>query len=879
MMVQAPEEVGEITTDTQDTPIFTEPSSSQPQRKHKSRRKQKKEAEVSQDKPPIEEHIPTHSHDPLLSVSPMIYTSCIKQFWTSAKVKTVNKDVRLQALLDGKEVIINEASIRRDLRLDDVEGTACLPDAAIFEEMERMGYEKPSQKLTFYKVLFSPQWKFLIHTTLMMKNLEVGAKFYMFPRFVQVFVNHQLGDMSHHKMIFVNPSLTKKVFTNMKRVGTGFSGAITPLFETMMVQAPEEVGEITTDTQDTPIFTEPSSSQSQRKHKSRRKQKKEAEVSQDEPPTEEHIPTHSYDPLLSGEDRLQLNELMEICTKLSDRVLSLEQINTNQAAEIKKLKKRVKKLKGKKKKRTHRLKRLFKVGLSARIISSDEKGLDDQEDASKQGRIAEIDANEDLSLINETAQDQGRMNKEDLFRINDLDGDEVVVDISAGEKEEQSEKVAKKEVSTADPITITVTSVSTRPKGKGIIMQEPFKTPSLKPIVYSQQPLQPKDKGKAKMVEPERPLKKKEQIMMDEQISRDLEAQTQGDLEEEKRIAKKTKEEANIAMIVEWYNTHAMMDADYELAAKLQEEERGELSNEEKSKAITPLFETMMVQAPEEVGEIATDTQHTHILTQLSSSQPQRKNKSRRKQRKVLSLEQINTNQAAKIEKLKKRVKKLEGKKKKRTHGLKRLYKIDADKDLFLFNETAQDHGRMNEKDLFGVNNLDGDEVVVDISVGEKEEQSQKVAEKDVSTVDPVTTIGEVITTADVEVSAALTTRTKTNDELTLAQTLIEIKVAKTKALTTTATTVTAVSTRPKEKGIIKQDSSETPSPKPILSFQQPSQHNDKGKAKMVEPERPLKRKEHVMMDEQIARDLEAQMQADLEEEQRIAKQRKKKPT
>nr|GEX77749.1 hypothetical protein [Tanacetum cinerariifolium] len=232
----------------------------------------------------------------------------------------------------------------------------------------------------------------------------------------------------------------------------------------------------------------------------------------------------------------------------------------------------------------------------------------------------------------------------------------------------------------------------------------------------------------------------------------------------------------------------------------------------------------MMVQAPEEVGEIATDTQHTPILTQLSSSQPQRKNKSRRKQRKVLSLEQINTNQAAKIEKLKKRVKKLKGKKKKRTHGLKRLY-------------------------------------------------------KEVSTADPVTTVGEVITTADVEVSAALTTRTTTNDELTLAQTLIEIKVAKTKALTTTATTITAVSTRPKEKGIIKQEPSETPSPKPILSSQQPSQHNDKGKAKMVEPERPLKRKEHIMMDEQIARDLEAQMQADLEEEQRIAKQRKKKPT
>nr|GEY70912.1 syntaxin-related protein KNOLLE [Tanacetum cinerariifolium] len=51
-------------------------------------------------------------------------------------------------------------------------------------------------------------------------------------------------------------------------------------------------------------------------------------------------------------------------------------------------------------------------------------------------RIAEIDADEDLSLINEIAQDQGRMNDQDMFGVSDLDGDEVVVDVSAGEKEE-----------------------------------------------------------------------------------------------------------------------------------------------------------------------------------------------------------------------------------------------------------------------------------------------------------------------------------------------------------------------------------------------------------------------------------------------------------
>nr|GEZ42522.1 hypothetical protein [Tanacetum cinerariifolium] len=117
------------------------------------------------------------------------------------------------------------------------------------------------------------------------------------------------------------------------------------------------------------------------------------EVPHTEPQAEERVPTPFHDPLPSGDDRLQLNELTDICTKLSDRVLSLEQTKTNQAVEIEKLKKRVKKLEGKKKKkkkkRTHGLKRLYK------------------EDASKQGRIAEIDANEDLFLIDETAQDQG----------------------------------------------------------------------------------------------------------------------------------------------------------------------------------------------------------------------------------------------------------------------------------------------------------------------------------------------------------------------------------------------------------------------------------------------------------------------------------------
>ncbi|GKE53543.1 hypothetical protein Tco_1488699 [Tanacetum coccineum] len=72
-----------------------------------------------------------------LTVNPTIYTSCIEQFWATAKT-----------------------SIRSDLHLEDADGTDCLPTTTIFEELARMGYEKPSQKLTFYKAFFSPRWKF-----------------------------------------------------------------------------------------------------------------------------------------------------------------------------------------------------------------------------------------------------------------------------------------------------------------------------------------------------------------------------------------------------------------------------------------------------------------------------------------------------------------------------------------------------------------------------------------------------------------------------------------------------------------------------------------------------------------------------------------------
>ncbi|GKC74484.1 hypothetical protein Tco_1120367 [Tanacetum coccineum] len=67
--------------------------------------------------------------------------------------------------------------------------------------------------------------------------------------------------------------------------------------------------------------------------------------------------------------------------------------------------------------------------------------------------------------------------------------------------------------------------------------------------------LQVKDKGKGKMVEPEVPLKKKDQVSLDEEMARNLEAQLRAKLIEEERLARKKEEEANIALIESWDNT------------------------------------------------------------------------------------------------------------------------------------------------------------------------------------------------------------------------------------------------------------------------------------------------------------------------------------
>ncbi|GJS08907.1 hypothetical protein Tco_0365703 [Tanacetum coccineum] len=304
----------------------------------------------------------------------------------------------------------------------------------------------------------------------------------------------------------------------------------------------------------------------------------------------ENVSKHSNDSLLarsntlrSDEDNLKLNKLMELCTNLQSRVLDLEKTKTTQANEIASLKRMDKKLEKKRSLRTHKLKRLFK------------------------GRINAIDADEDITLVND--QDDA-----DMFDVNTLTGDEVLAE----------QEVATKDVNlTVDEVTLAQALAalkSVKPKVKANVVEEPsvpvsaastkvsaatttttatIPTPrkgivitelgtSTTTTTISSQPSQAKvqDKGKGIMVEPEKPLKKKDQISFDEQEAIRLQAE----FDEEERLARE-KDEANIALTEEWDDIQAKVDADYQLAQRLQAEEQEQFITEQKATLLKELLE------------------------------------------------------------------------------------------------------------------------------------------------------------------------------------------------------------------------------------------------------------------------------------------------
>ncbi|GJR43912.1 hypothetical protein Tco_1312015 [Tanacetum coccineum] len=572
-----------------------------------------------------------------MEVIPVVMAGVVL-FWSTVKAKTINGEVQLHALVDGKKIIVTESTVRRDLQLEDAEGIDCLPNSTIFEELTRMGYEKISQKLTFYKAFFSPQWKFLIHTILqclsskttawnefsstmasaiiclatnqkfnfskyifesMVRNLDnLFGKFLMYPRFVQVFLNKQLDGLPSHKRIYIAPSHTKKIFGNMRRVGKDFSRKVTDLFPTMLVQ--NQMGEgstMPTNLQHTPTFIQPSPPP-QKTQKPRKPKRKDTQVPQSSSPTDIVADEAAHKKLgdslvrdATTASSLEAEQDNGNITKnrskaTPNRVLDLEKTKTTQQNKIASLKRRVKKLEQKKRSRTHGLKRLHKVGMSRRVVSfSDEEDLG--EDASKQGRrINAIDADENITLVN--VQDD---TDNEMFDVDALNGEEVFV---AGQNENVIEKVVDAaQVSTsATTVTITTEEITlaqalealktSKPKVKGIVFQDPGKSTTTTISLQQSQ-----DKGKGIMIEePVKPIKKKVQIMLDEEAAKRLQAE----FDEEERLARE-KDEANVALTEEWKDIQAKIEADHKLAQRLQAEEQEELSDAENATLFQQLLE------------------------------------------------------------------------------------------------------------------------------------------------------------------------------------------------------------------------------------------------------------------------------------------------
>ncbi|GJY24431.1 hypothetical protein Tco_0398089 [Tanacetum coccineum] len=124
-----------------------------------------------------------------LTVNLTIYTTCIQQFWATAKAKIVNGECQIQALVDKKKVIITETSVRSDLQLDDAEGIECLPNNTIFEQLTLVGaktiaWNKFSSTMASAIICLATNQKFNFSKYIfdcMVKNLEGGVKFLMHP--------------------------------------------------------------------------------------------------------------------------------------------------------------------------------------------------------------------------------------------------------------------------------------------------------------------------------------------------------------------------------------------------------------------------------------------------------------------------------------------------------------------------------------------------------------------------------------------------------------------------------------------------------------------------------------------------------------------------
>ncbi|GJU45502.1 hypothetical protein Tco_1202768 [Tanacetum coccineum] len=477
-----------------------------------------------------------------LTENPTIYASLVQQFWETASASTSeNEEIEITATIDRRVKTITEASIRRHLKLEDSDGIPTLPNAEIFEQLSLMSpkktaWEQFSSNIATAVICLAINRTFNFSKMIfkgMLKNLDSGT--------------------------YVAPTLTQKLFGNIRRVSKGYTREDIPLFPTMLTTPESSPARITSSPSLSP-HTHPSTSQQpptppfmQTIH--------DAEEPATMPNDSSQLMVQS---LGSDEGSLTLNELMVLCTTLSKKVEDfqndLKQTKLTYGAAYTKLILRVKKLE-------HKVK-ASKSRRRARVIIFDNK--EDLEDSYKQGRIiAEIDQNPSISLvqnegtswIQEDAETQGRTSADTKILLDQEEPTELVEDPGSGEKGE-------KDISTAN-ISVSTACVSTTEVVLSIVIFDVSTTIPERLVYIRRSAEKRKDKGKAIMKDDESVQKKtkkqleqerlghEEAIRLQEQINKEerqmiaRDAEIDKELQEEIDIARQEQQKYDLAQALE----------------------------------------------------------------------------------------------------------------------------------------------------------------------------------------------------------------------------------------------------------------------------------------------------------------------------------------
>ncbi|GJT12655.1 putative ribonuclease H-like domain-containing protein [Tanacetum coccineum] len=264
------------------------------------------------------------------------------------------------------------------LLFDDADGIDSLPNQAIFDAIQLMGYEGDLTVLTFNKALFSPQWR----------HLNAKKKFVMYPCFISIFLGKQLVNVQVPLNHFPVNAVTSKVFSFMVKKGKHFSGKITPLFATMLVQSIEDEGatsERPSELQPTPSPPHPSEANGEPRSDPSPRPSPTPHVPDSIPEVSggNHGGQSSSDKSLSGnEGDMTLQIVYDLCISLCTQV-------SDQAKEIQHLKVQIKKLKKQAKPViTHHRAWMKSVSLKQRLAGkrSLKKNYMQKESVSKKGR-------------------------------------------------------------------------------------------------------------------------------------------------------------------------------------------------------------------------------------------------------------------------------------------------------------------------------------------------------------------------------------------------------------------------------------------------------------------------------------------------------------